>query len=67
MYTSHLSQSGQLLQYIDNNWTTYKGLGTTDFEETLQAFQDYNMSATHKEEVGLCRDGCGALLDRMKR
>merc|ERR1712200_315878 len=38
-----------------------------NFEETLQAFQDYNLSATHKEEVGLCRDGCSVLLAKMSK
>lgn len=68
LYTSHLSQSGQLLQYLENNWAKFKGIVNIDnFEETLQAFQDYNMSATHKEEVGLCRDGCNVILNRIAK
>jgi len=68
LYTSHLSQSGQLLQYLNNNWANFKGVvNIENFEETLQAFQDYNMSATHKEEVALCRDGCNVILNKIAK
>ena len=68
VYTSHLSQSGQPVQYLDSNWSKYRGLQQNpEFQETIQAFQDYNISATHKDDIGLCRDGCAALLAKMAK
>lgn len=67
LYTSHLNQSGQLLQYVDTHWNTFKAVANPQFEDTIQAFQDYNLTATHRDDVGLCRDGCLALLNRVSK
>jgi len=67
LYTSHLTQSGLLLQHLNRNWTVFKAAANPDLEETLQAFQDYNISATHKEEVVLCREECGEILSKLSK
>ena len=67
MYISQLTQSGQLLGHLDENWHRFKEVATPAFMDTIQAFQDYNVSATHKEEAGLCRDICASLLSKFKR
>ena len=67
VYTSHLSPSGQLVQYLDSNWSKYRSLHNPEFQDTIQAFQDYNISATHKDDIRLCRDGCAALLAKMSK
>ena len=67
LFTSHLQQSGQLLQYLDTHWARFKAVDTPEFQDTVQAFQDYLVTATGKEDLGLCRDGCAAVLARVSR
>jgi len=67
LYIYHLSESGQLLNYLADNWNRFRALGTEEFHETIEAFQDYNVTHSHKEEVGPCRDGCAAILAKISR
>jgi len=65
LYTSHLDQSGQLLNYLDCNWTSYRGvLEQPTFQETLEAFQDYNSSVVNKPGLQLATDGANAVASR---
>jgi len=65
-YTSHLPQSGQLLQYLDTNWGKYKSaLDVPEFHETIEAFEDYNQSVMNKEGLALASDGCVAISAKM--
>jgi len=68
LYTSHLAESGQLLQYLCANWIKFKRAGTAEFKDTLGAFLNFNNStAVHREEVGVCSDGCSVLLTKISR
>merc|ERR1719369_2782003 len=65
-YTSHLPQSGQLLQYLDSNWGRFKqGLDIPEFHETIEAFEDYNQSVINKEGLALASQGCISLSGKM--
>jgi len=65
-YTSHLPQSGQLLQYIDSNWSRVKStLDVPDFHETIEAFDDYNQSVINKEGLALAAQGCNSISEKM--
>lgn len=66
VYTSHLQQSGQLLQYLDTNWGRFKcALDVPEFHETIEAFDDYNQSVINKEGLTLASEGCIALAGKM--
>jgi len=61
-YISNLSESGQLLQYLNTNWSKFKSsLDVPEFHETIEAFSDYNMSVANKEGLDLATDGCNSL------
>jgi len=61
-YISHLGESGQLLNYLDSNWSKYSSvLDSTDFQDTVEAFQDYNMSVVNKEGLQLATEGSNAV------
>merc|ERR1712123_61880 len=65
-YTSHLPQSGQLLQYLDTHWGRFKtALDVPEFHETIEAFEDYNFSVINKEGLALATQGCTALAGKM--
>lgn len=65
-YTSHLPQSGQLLQYLDTNWARVKpALDVPEFHETIEAFEDYNQSVINKEGLALASQGCTSLAGKM--
>merc|ERR1719357_641291 len=65
-YASHLPQSGQLLQYIDSNWSRVKSaLDVPDFHETIEAFDDYNQSVINKEGLALAAQGCDSISEKM--
>eukprot|EP00092_Neocalanus_flemingeri_P036346 GFUD01039569.1.p1 GENE.GFUD01039569.1~~GFUD01039569.1.p1 ORF type:complete len:658 (+),score=187.25 GFUD01039569.1:206-2179(+) len=65
-YTSHLPQSGQLLQYLDTNWGRFKSaLDVPEFHETIEAFEDYNQSVINKEGLALASQGCTSLSGKM--
>jgi len=65
-YTSHLPQSGQLLQYLDTNWARFKqGLDVPEFHETIEAFEDYNHSVINKEGLALASQGCSSLTGKL--
>jgi len=65
-YTSHLPQSGQLLQYLDTNWSRFKSaLDVPEFHETIEAFEDYNLSVINKEGLPLASQGCISLSGKM--
>jgi len=64
-YTSHLGESGQLLNYLESNWSQHSAvLDSQDFQETIEAFQDYNSSVTNKDGLQLATEGCNALAAR---
>ena len=64
-FTSHLTQSGQLLNYLDANWGQYRAaLDVPDFHETIEAFQDYNESVANKEGLQLATEGANAVAAR---
>merc|ERR1712013_392857 len=66
VYTSHLQQSAQLLQYLDSNWGRFKrGLDVPEFHETIEAFEDYNQSVINKEGLALASQGCISLSGKM--
>jgi len=66
VYTSHLQQSAQLLQYLDSNWGRFKqGLDIPEFHETIEAFEDYNQSVINKEGLALASQGCISLSGKM--
>jgi len=65
-YISHLSESGQLLQYLDSHWARFKSaLDVPEFQETIEAFSDYNMSVSNKEGLVLATEGCNSLSGRL--
>jgi len=69
VYTSHLPASGQLLSFIDSNWSKYKSvLDVPVLHETVEAFQDYNSSVindTRKEGLSQCLMACESLESKM--
>lgn len=66
LYISHLNESGQLLQYLESNWTKYKSsLDVPVFQETIEAFSDYNESVSNKEGLLLATEGCDSLSARL--
>merc|ERR1719232_1832136 len=68
LYTSNLTQSAQLIQYLDCNWSKYKaGLDVPEFHDTLEAFQDYNSSVINKEGLDLATTGCNSLSSKFRR
>eukprot|EP00088_Acartia_fossae_P038990 TRINITY_DN4053_c0_g1_i6.p1 TRINITY_DN4053_c0_g1~~TRINITY_DN4053_c0_g1_i6.p1 ORF type:complete len:307 (-),score=55.03 TRINITY_DN4053_c0_g1_i6:115-1002(-) len=67
LYISQLAESGSLLQYINSNWSQLQNIDSPLFRDTIQAFQDYNLSISHKEEAALCLDACSDILDRLAR
>jgi len=61
-YIASLNESGQLLQYLNTNWSQFnKSLDVIEFHETIEAFSDYNMSVANKEGLDLATDGCNSL------
>jgi len=61
-YTSNLGPSGQLLSYLDSNWTRYRAdLDEPELQETIEAFQDYNASVANKEGLQLATEGANAV------
>jgi len=61
-YTSNLGPSGQLLSYLDSNWTQYRAdLDEPELQETIEAFQDYNASVANKEGLQLATEGANAV------
>jgi len=68
LYTSHLPQSAQLIQFIDSNWSHYKSaLDVPDFHNSLEAFQDYNSSVINKDGLELASLGCQSLSSKLRR
>jgi len=68
LYTSHLPQSAQLIQFIDSNWSNYKSaLDVPDFHNSLEAFQDYNSSVINKDGLELASVGCQSLSSKLRR
>merc|ERR1719492_743564 len=68
LYTSHLTESAQLIQFIDSNWSQYKSaLDVPDFHNSLEAFQDYNSSVINKEGLELATIGCQSLSSKIRR
>jgi len=66
-YISNLGESGQLLQYLDTNWSRFKkSLDVPEFQDTIEAFSDYNESVSNnnKEGLVLATEGCDSLSDR---
>jgi hypothetical protein len=67
LYISQLAQSGYLLQYINSKWDNLKRINTPLFRDTIQAFQDYNITVSHKQDAVLCQEGCASVLYRISR
>lgn len=64
-YITHLGESGQLLNYLDSNWSKYGSvLDSADFQDTVEAFQDYNSSVINKDGLQLATEGSNAVADR---
>jgi len=67
IYISQLAQSGYLLQYINSKWDNLKQIDSQLFRDTIQAFQEYNLSVSSKKDAVLCQEGCLAILDKISR
>jgi len=64
-YISNLGESGQLLQYLDTHWSRFKSaLDVPEFQDTIEAFSDYNESVSNKEGLLLATEGCDSLSER---
>jgi len=62
LYTSHLAESSELLNYIYDHWMRFNKIGTVDFKETISAFQNYNIS---RGDVSSCTERCSTLLNKI--
>jgi len=64
-----MGASGQLLSFIDSNWSKYKSvLDVPVLHETVEAFQDYNSSVindTRKDGLSQCLMACESLESKM--